>query len=278
MKRFPDNWDSMSVIQQHQWLKKNSDAVMNKQDKKEPTVEKIVAPVIELPENWDSMGVIERDQFLRNQNRQKLVENKKESIKQPVENEKPDSLQNQYFYYSTMIKSDDMSLKNIPDHSERNKLKPVFINKYREYLEEYMAAKETHDNNVLFNCMVWACDVEQWDWAIELCDYAIETQQKQPENWRRSHVEIVADAAFKACEKVFKSGEKMPKLWLDIFNRLIEKQWLIDDDLFARYLKIEGEIIKETEPQKALEYFKRAQDLKPDIGVKGRIKELEKTV
>ena len=140
-----------------------------------------------------------------------------------------------------------------------------------------MAANETHDNNVLFYCMVWACDVVQWDWALKLCDYAAKTNQKN-DNFRRSHAEIVAESVFRFCEKIFKSGAKMPVIWGDVFSRVFEKKWTVNDDLIARFLKIEADIISETEPKLALNYFKQATALKPDIGVKGRITALEKNL
>jgi hypothetical protein len=232
------------------------------------------------PENWESMGARARHEWgVKQRKLQNMPDSKPAVI--PVAKSQPtgngSSLQEQYFYYSTMIKSDEQSLKNIPDHAERDKRKPALLNKYREYLEEYIAAQETHDNNVLFYCMVWACDVEQYDWALMLCDYAVKTNQKN-DAFRRSHAEIVADAVFWRCEKIFKSGAKLPAVWREIFSRVFNKNWLIDSDLTARYLKLEGDIIKETEPKLALQYFQQAQQLKADIGVKGRIAALEKTL
>lgn len=225
------------------------------------------------PDNWETMGARARHEWGVRQRKLQAQPATAKAATQVGKNPQT-SLQEQYFYYSTMIKSDEQSLKSIPDHLERDKRKPALLNKYREYLEEYLSANETHDNNVLFYCMVWACDVEQWGWAVRLCDYAVITQQKN-DVFRRSHAEIVADAVFWRCEKIFKFGAKLPDVWRDIFDRVNGKQWTIDDALLSRYLKLEGDIIKDTEPQTALAYFKKADSLNPTIGVKGRIKALE---
>lgn len=226
------------------------------------------------PENWESMGARARHEWGVKQ-RKSLNNPQAKPVASTSSQAAQESLKQQHFYYATMVKSDNESLKNIPDHGERDKRKPSLLNKYREYLEEYLAAKQPYDNNVLFWCMVWACDVEQWAWALTLCDYAVTTNQ-QNDNFRRSHAEIMADAVFKVSDKLFKSGAKLPDVWRDIFGRLTSKAWVIDTDLQARYLKLEGDVIKEAEPKLALDYFKQALTLKADIGVKGRIDALEK--
>ena len=138
-----------------------------------------------------------------------------------------------------------------------------------------MAAKETHDNNVLFFCLVWACDCEQWEWAIELCDYATLTKQSN-DIFRRGHEDICADAVLSFGNKAMRAKSPLPDCVGIVFERITSKAWTVDVITQSQYYKLIGDCITESEPRKALDYFKTADKLNEKIGVKGRIKELEK--
>ena len=265
----PDNWEEMGAIARHQW------SVQQLKPVEKPKKESATKPVEaskeinpERPENWEDMGAIERHQW--STKHLTLVERAKNTAQQAKDK---NPLHEQYFYWSTLIKSDEQSLKSIPDHAERDKRKPALLNKYREYLTEYMAAKETHDNNVLFYCLVWACDCEQWDWAIELCDYATKTKQTNTV-FRRGHEDVCSDAVLVIAYLLFKTAEKLPDCFMTVFDRMTTKAWTIDNITQSKFYKLMGDALDSTEPNKALSYFKAAHELNETIGVKGRINRL----
>jgi len=220
------------------------------------------------PDNWDSMGAKARHAWSVAQ-----AKNSAPAARHTAPLKPTNAIQEQYFYYSRMIKSDEQSLKSIPDHAERDKRKPSLLNKYREYLTEYMAAKETHDNNVLFYCLVWACDCEQWDWAIELCDYATLTKQTN-DIFRRGHEDICADSVLSFSNKAVKEKTLLPECFSIVFDRITSKTWTVDNITQSQYYKLKGDSIIELQPKDALAYFEKAHDLNNTIGVKGRIKAL----
>ena len=127
MSGYPDNWDDMGAIARHEW------SIAQAKIKAKPAVRTsaplvpTIAPLVPSchPDDWDSMGVIARHEW---------------SIAQAKIKEKPavptsaplvptNALQDEYFYYSTMVKSDEQSLKSIIDHAERDKSKPSLLNK-----------------------------------------------------------------------------------------------------------------------------------------------------
>lgn len=231
-----------------------------------------------LPDNWEEMGARARHEWhVAHCKAVKATPAATPTVRIIAPLNPANAIQEQYFYYSKMIKSDEQSLKSIPDHAERDKRKPSLLNKYREYLTEYMAAKETHDNNVLFFCIVWACDCEQWDWAIELCDYATLTKQSN-DIFRRGHEDICADSVFVFAEKQIKAGALLPDCFTYVFERITGNAWTVDKITQSRYYKLMGDLITESQPTDALAYFKKANDLNENIGVKGRIKTLEATL
>lgn len=243
------------------------------------------------PDNWDEMNAIQRHEWHVEQCRlQKQAAKPTTSIKQPYAQHKQHQrnareqmrpvqelngspTQKQYFYWSTMVKEDAERLCNMPDHAERDKLKPTLLNKYREYLAEYMAVGETHDNNVLFWCLVWACDCQQFDYAIELTDYAVKTKQSS-DIFKRSHEDFCADAIYGVVEKLLKQNQPLPDFFYSVFYRIKAEQWQVSPVFASRYYKTAGDDIREPDPTLALSYFQTALALNPDVGVKTRIKEL----
>lgn len=226
------------------------------------------------PENWENMGAIARHRWSVAQNKAAPTKPAKAFLENAGS-----GLVQQYHYYSELIKSNAQGVRGIPDHKERNIIKASYLNNYRDYLAEYMAAGETHDNNVLFYCLVWACDCEQWDYALALADYAVKTVQHS-DIFQRDPQTTFADSVFKFANQAFK--DKQIKAletchFVEVFERVVSEKWAINDIVKARYYKLMGLIIEIEEPQLALRYYKIANQLKPDIGVKTRIKELEET-
>ena len=219
------------------------------------------------------MGAKARHAWSVAQSKSKVIASKPKMATVPEKG----SMAELYSYYSEMVKGYANGLKQIPDHNERNIIKASYLNTFREYLEEYMAKGETHDNNVLFYCLVWACDCQQWDLALELCDYAVKTVQHS-DVFDRNHQTVFADNLFRFAEQSYKD-DKLKLLeschFNKVFERVMSERWDINGILKARYYKLKGLLIQSTEPALALEYYNNAEQLKPDIGVKTRIKELK---
>ena len=72
---------------------------------------------MKLPDNWERLGVIAQHQWLKSNAGNFPPKQAAPAVKMPPESKSQSSLQEQYFYYSTMIKTDEQSLKNIPDHN-----------------------------------------------------------------------------------------------------------------------------------------------------------------
>lgn len=228
------------------------------------------------PDNWGDMGAKARHAWSVAQGKASAAKGIKPAAANP---QKPigSSLIEQYSYYSEMIKSNAQGLRGIPDHKERNIVKAAYINNYRDYLAEYMSAGETHDSNVLFYCLMWACDCEQWDYALQLADYAVKTTQST-DIVRRDPQAVFANSVFEFANAGYRDQEanSLPNDYFEaVFERVISEPWAINPSLKARYYKLMGLLMQEQQPKTALTYYQHAENLKPDIGVKGRIKELK---
>ncbi len=163
------------------------------------------------------------------------------------------------------------------DHAARNRAKGALLGNYRDYLRGWMAAGNTHQNEVLVYNAMWAMDSEQWEWMQELVSYAVETHQVLI--WtKRNLPTLVANTIVQTTESRFKAGDTStePVFW---WAYDVVEGWPITakNIILAHYNKVAGQIRERDQAfGEALMHYREADRLKPDIGVKTRIKELEK--
>ena len=169
-------------------------------------------------------------------------------------------------------------LKSIPDFDDRIAPKAKMIAKYRHYLTEFMAASEGEQNDVLFLNMVWAGDTGKDDaWMLELADFAHNTEQKPVKPWFKSDpATLIADQVFQKTDKSFRENGSISETFTQVFERILNKTWTVHTFTRARYHRLMGLFNIELEQwEPALENLIIADELKDDIGVKGRIKTLQ---
>jgi hypothetical protein len=186
----------------------------------------------------------------------------------------------EYAIYQAQAKADWDGLKAEPDHAERDRRKPALLDKYRDYLSAFMESEETQ-NDVLVMNIVWAGDAKDWLWLEELADFAVRTHQVFS-LFKSDPMHIAADAIFIGAELLFKQKQELGDFTdsvFEVFNRIFKDRvltgtWSLNKSLKARYYKLAAELSDNKNRQ--LEYYVIADDLKNDIGVKGRIKDLKR--
>lgn len=186
---------------------------------------------------------------------------------------------------------DQQQLKQLPDHLERNrKAVEEFLPNYLGYLRAWLAAGQTHQNDVLTQCVVWVVDGGRWDLLQELAGAAL--RLSLPLHWmKRSLAEFVADGVFRAAEAVHKTRLKTPEAALSPSEQAIFSAfWWVQQSLSqaehgwaqanqvirARFHKLAGVLsLQKGNLPAAYEHFSEADRLYPNIAVKGKLKEVE---
>ena len=189
----------------------------------------------------------------------------------------------QYAVFMAQCKADWDRLKAIPDHDERDLKKPAVLDEYRQFLKDWMAAGNTSQNDCLVLNLILAADVKDWDWMMTLAEFAIETNQvsilyNAEIQFKRDPMHIAADAVFIEAEKLFKASKGKLAVFETIFGKVLAADsWALNKSLTARYYKLAADYMALDDNQSTeLDYLIIADDLKNDIGVKGRIKDLQK--
>ncbi len=212
----------------------------------------------------------------------------------PPKGLQPDTVPGDYALMAALVKQDIEHLKaEFPDdHAARNKAKGEVLKKYRQYLTDWMQAGQTHQNDVLVQNVMWALDSTQYEWMLELADYAIKTNQAI--TWvKRNLATIIADTVVQAADDqlIRREGKKRmggiqaetPELKdLEvIFKAMLERveHWPLSakNIIRAQYAMVAGFLAERDKNwPDAARWYGLADELKPDIGVKGRLKEAEK--
>ena len=177
-----------------------------------------------------------------------------------------------YELWQAACKHDWDALKAIPDHAQRNKQKPVALEKYRAYLNEWFAAGYYHQNDVLVRNLVWACDANQWAYALDLADMCAKSQQANTLMERTCETFFV-DCVHQAL--IPNSATDLVEAAIHAAERIVSKKWMVGHISHAKLYRSIAKHAKAEKPALALIYAKQANDLYANVGVKTLIQELE---
>jgi hypothetical protein len=176
-------------------------------------------------------------------------------------------------------------LKTIPDHAERNKLKPALLVKYRDYLRAWVAEEVSHprqrvpvQNDVLVRNLVWAVDANDWDYALSLAADCVVTKQVMT-MMERTPATFFTDSVVQAIEKLqFEPGAKLKRVAHAIREYVEADVWAVAHVAVAKLYRALAKIEKDQNPAEALRYAQKAHSLFPNVAVKGLIESLTKQV
>lgn len=182
----------------------------------------------------------------------------------------------EYGVLQQLVFSDYQRLKNTPDsNGDKHKAeKARLLNVYREYLTDWIAKGERHNNDVLFFNIVWAADVGEWDWLFKLTDYAVETGQTN--TIFKSNAESVASREiFYHAERGHKEDSVVFSHFYTAFDRIEAGSWVVPTELKAKFYKLAGiKAQEENDLVTAQQYYQIANDIYPNVAVKTRLKEV----
>lgn len=184
-----------------------------------------------------------------------------------------------YDIWLSQCESDWKQLKLIADHEERNRHKPAKLDAYRDYLQGWMDAGNTHQNKVLIMNLIWAFDVAEFEWMLTLADYAVKTKQINT-LFKRDIPTFIYDEIIKGANDRFKNDDRSQEpILLAVLSRIETEQWKPAPHFIpaSGYYKLGGQIAQRDEQwQLALDRYVKAKALKDDVGVNGIITQMQK--
>ncbi len=153
-------------------------------------------------------------------------------------------------------------------------LKHEIIPVYQDYISGVLKSASGVQDDVLMHVFVWACDAGEIDLALELGDYALNHDLKMPAQFERDvpsfFIEEMAEAKIEDADTRLKALRDVEYQTTDID---------VHDDIRAKLYKGLGEASDTLgDIEGALGYFNTAIEFDDKIGVKTRVKQLEKMI
>lgn len=186
----------------------------------------------------------------------------------------PDISGDKHALMQAAMEVDLTRLKAINSHAARDELKAgELLDKYRDYLTDVINTDHGEDNLVLVRNMIWAIDVGELAWAIELGGYATEHKLPTPEEFTRDVRNVFCGEISAWALQQQKEGNSAEPHLSVVFA--MSRNWDLVDKIGAELFKAMGNEIEATEPAKALDYYQQALALDENAGVKNLIKKLE---
>ncbi|UYY78395.1 phage terminase small subunit [Sphingomonas sp. R1] len=177
-------------------------------------------------------------------------------------------------------------LKTIQSIEKKIEAKREMLPPYRDWvMARVRAARETGraaGDDVIPTIMVWLIDVGEYRGALELADYMLRYDLPMPARYQRTTAALVAEEIATAAARVQAAGERFD---LDVLvdTEILTADADMHDQIRAKLFKAIGtEMALDAEAGNtdafgtALAALRRAQQLDDRVGVKGRIKQIEK--
>ncbi len=179
----------------------------------------------------------------------------------------------EYEVLKDLAASEWASLKSTADKVNKKKNQTSLLEKYREFLLRYMENGETYHNSLLFYCLIWAADTQDFAWAIALGDTIVKTNQSFELGFKRNAITIACDSIMENQEKVFETDKTLTSAFSTAFEKLKTKQWRVDNVVtLGKFYRMAGRYAEETADFKqAYDYYCEAETINPRAGVKKMI-------
>ena len=150
-------------------------------------------------------------------------------------------------------------------------LKQQLFPNYTAYIDGTLAVASPIQNDVLMHLMVWALDINQYDYALRIAEYALLNGLVMPDPYSRDVSNVFAEDLAEALLKDDSISDHADLIGKAI--DLLRGQDLVDQ-VRAKLFKAQGHALVKYRPTEALAAYEMAVRLDPKAGVKQTIDKL----
>lgn len=184
---------------------------------------------------------------------------------------------NAYELQLLQLNQDRSRLKNMQSDQLRVEFKKQQISQYLPYIQGILAVKPNVQDDIISEMMVWAIDIGDFDFALELAEYVLSANIKLPDRFGRSEACFITEAISEQVLKQLKTDDFDVHLLLMLqrLEQLINDEKLsvevrdMPDEAKAKlYLALGRTSLKLQYYQDAKDYLQQAIDLHEHCGGK----------
>lgn len=184
---------------------------------------------------------------------------------------------NAYEMMLAKLNNDRVRLKKIESIEGKIELKKQLIPEYLDWINGVIESNNTQQDDVFMRVLVWMIDAKQFEQAYPLAEHALKHNWVTPDEYKRSTATLITEEIANTAVALCNNGQPVDLNILFKFADLVADKDMFDE-VRAKLNKAIGFALKETQPEQALSYLKRALELDDDCGVKTKIRELEKVI
>jgi len=172
---------------------------------------------------------------------------------------------------------DRKRLKQIKSVEKKIETKSEIVSDYDDYLNGVIQSDAGIEDIVLTTLMLWNIDAGNFDRATELAEYAIVHGLAMPPHIERATVNVYVE---EMVDQLLKLSPDELQAHGEIIKTVMQHKEDSDqmDQVSAKAHKLAGIFAHNTDPEKALEHYKRAVELNPNIGLKTTVTKMEKSL
>lgn len=168
-------------------------------------------------------------------------------------------------------------MSQVQSMERRAEIKANIFAEYQPWIDGVLQAGTGTQDAVLMTWLVWCIDAGLLDYALKIAEYALFHDLVLPARFNRTLATTVAEE-FADLSKKARTAKKPFEVACLAQVQQMTAEHDMPDEVRAKLLRELGEGLKDSEPETALAYLKRALELDQDVGVKGSISALEKAI
>jgi tetratricopeptide (TPR) repeat protein len=184
---------------------------------------------------------------------------------------------NAYEMMLAKLNNDRLRLKKFQSTEAKIELKKMLIPEYMDWINGVLESDNAQQDDVFMRLMVWMIDTKQFELAYPLAEHALKHNWVTPDEYQRQTATLITEELANTTLAQISNKQTANADVLLKFAELVADKDMFDQ-VRAKLNKAIGYALKETQPEQALGYLKRALELDESSGVKTAIKELEKTL
>lgn len=166
-------------------------------------------------------------------------------------------------------------LKNIQSRAHKNRYKQQIFPDYQSWLEGVLTNGNGRQDDVLMNWLIWAIDIENFELALRIGEYALRHSLVLPEGFVRTTATAIAEEIADSAMRATATGQAFDIAILQRAAQMTADQDMPDQSR-ARLLKELGLMQLKTAPEAAKKTITAALLLNPRIGLKTVLRKLNK--
>ena len=133
---------------------------------------------------------------------------------------------NAYEQQLMQLNSDKNRLKNIQSKQNKVELKRQLLPNYKPYIQGILEVKPGVQDAVVTEILVWAIDIGEYDFALDLAEYVLEHGLKLPDRFERSEACFITEDIADEFLKVLKTDVHVDITVLERLESLITDESL----------------------------------------------------